>query len=357
MTTPSPATPSSDWTETRLPLSSNAQLFANTGIDRLRQAVEQHFARRELGDAAALQPFADTLPAGSQTAIQAFAALSPERQLPELLERCAEALRPGGRMVLDLRSPAHWQAAFADEPQRWPEHARHDPATAFCAPSDLIALASTRGLSLVALQPYAGLWDNALLYRALPHHFKWRRLLSWLESDERLFELALLLEQHVQAKLAPSASGRYLVALEKRADPAADVQWLARLAALEAVIESPTLAGIDALLGLTPAQFAEQTAPLAVSLRTRHVLYLLQRALASYRPGFAVDAYLDPASAQQLARWQAAHDIDRRNMAIVDTWAGQQLKRQNIDLAAGLNYQLATSLLREYFKTHSGASS
>ncbi|PTQ69960.1 hypothetical protein [Pseudomonas sp. GV071] len=349
-----------DWVNTQLQLSSGPQLFANAGISRLRQSVEQSFAQRQLSggaaltlngaDAAALQP-------GSQEAIVAFAALAANRQLPQLLDTCAEALRPGGRLVLDLRSPAHWQAAFAGDMEQWPENAREDQATAFCAPSDLLALASARGLSLVALEPYAGLWDNALLYRALPHRFKWLRLLSWLESDEHLHALALLLEQQVLAKLSPVASGRYLVSLEKRPDPAVNVQWLTRLAALEAVVDSPTLAGIETLLGLTAAQFAEQGAAHAISLRTRHVLYLLLRALAAYRPGFEPQAYLDQQTQQQLQHWLGADAIDQRNMAIVHDWAGDQLLRQQVNLAAGLDYQLATSLLREYFKTHSGVSS
>lgn len=344
-----------DWVTTHLQLSSGPTLFANAGISRLRQTVEQSFAHRQLSGSAALTLSATEAAAiqpGCHDAIVAFAALSANRQLPHLLDQCAEALRPGGRLVLDLRSPAHWQAAFADDQ----EH-REDPATAFCAPSDLLALASARGLSLVALEPYAGLWDNALLYRALPHRFKWLRLLSWLESDEDLYALALLLEQQVLAKLSPVASGRYLVSLEKRPDPAVNVQWLTRLAALEAVIDSPTLAGIETLLGLTAAQFAEQGAAHAISLRTRHVLYLLLRALAAYRPGFEPQAYLDQQTGQQLQRWLGADAIDQRNMAIVHDWAGDQLLRQQVNLAAGLDYQLATSLLREYFKTHSGVSS
>ncbi|MGY4532421.1 SAM-dependent methyltransferase [Pseudomonas sp. TE3786] len=349
-----------DWLETHLQLSTGPQLFANAGISRLRQTVEQSFATRQLSASEVLTLSASdalTLQPGSQEAIVAFAALSANRQLPQLLDSCAEALRPGGRLVLDLRSPAHWQAAFADDMQQWPENAREDQATAFCAPSDLLALASARGLSLVALEPYAGLWDNALLYRALPHRFKWLRLLSWLESDEDLFALALLMEQQVLGRLSPLASGRYLVSLEKRLDPAVNLQWLTRLAALEAVIGSPTLAGIEAQLGLPAEQFVEQCAAHSVSLRTRHVLYLLKRALAAYRPGFEPQAYLDEQTQQQLQRWLAAHAIDQRNMAIVHDWAADQLLRQQVNLAAGLDYQLATSLLREYFKTHSGVSS
>lgn len=349
-----------DWADTQLQLSTAASLFANAGTDRLRYRVEQDFARNQLLAGAAVQlpaVNAPTFAAGTQLSIEAFAALSPERQLPQLLDSCAEALAPGGRVVLDLRSPAHWQAAFADDMGSWPDYAREDQASAFCAPNDLLGLASARGLSLVALQPYGGLWDNALLYRALAHRFKWLRLLSWLEADEAFFELALLMEQQVLAKLAPSVSGRYLVALEKRADSSANVQWLSRLVQLEAVLESPMLAGVEELLVSSPQQIAEQAAPLLVSPRTRHVLYVLQRALAVYRPGFATQAYVDEQSNEQLLRWKAADALDKRNMAVVHEWAGDTLLRDGVNLAAGLDYQLATSLLREYFKTHSGVSS
>lgn len=346
-----------DWTNTHLQLSDGPQLFANAGISRLRRAVEQQFADQQLRQTEVHTVTADSaMPESGCAAIQAFAALSPDRSLTQLLDRCAEHLRPGGRLVLDLRSPAHWQAAFADDMGQWPQHAREDAATAFCAPSDLLALASARGFSLVSLQPYAGLWDNAMLYRSLPHRFKWLRLLSWLEADEAFFQLALFLEQQVMARLAPSASGRYLVTLEKGANPAANVQWLSRLATLEGVLESPDLNGVEALLERSTEQLRAEGVPLTTSLRTRHVLYLLQRALAAHRPGFATEPYLDVETNAQLLRWRTAHAIDQRNGAILQQWAGSELHRGNVDLAAGLHYQLAANLLRDYFKTHTGVS-
>ncbi len=346
-----------DWSANHLALSEGPQLFDNPGIARLRRAVEDDFAARHLAGRVVVEPTAGAREAWD--GVRAFAALPAPGDLAQLLDRCTEGLRSEGRVVLDLRSPAHWQAAFGESPAAWPERGRDDPAVALCSPAALLAAADARGLSLVALEPYAGLWDNALLYLRLERRFKWLRLLSWLDSDEALFGLALQLEQKVLARLGTSASGRYLVALEKRRDPAGNAAWAERLAAREAVLAAPSLAGIEALLEQGPEAFAAETAGPLGSLRTRHVLFLLQQALAFHRPDFDLESWLAPEVAEQLRRWQRAQAIDSRNMAIARGWVVEPKlrQRQGVDLVSGLEYHLATALLRDYFKTHSGVSS
>lgn len=346
-----------DWAATSLALSEGPQLFDNPGIARLRRAVEDDFATRHLAG----RTVAELAPAAREAwyAVRAFAALPEPGDLAQLLDRCSEGLRSGGRVVLDLRSPVHWQAAFGESPGAWPERGRDDPAVALCSPAELLVAADARGLSLVALEPYGGLWDNALLYLRLERRFKWLRLLSWLESDEVLFSLALLLEQKVVAKLGTSASGRYLVALEKRRDPAANAAWTKRLAAREAVLAAPSLAGIEDLLQQGSEVFAVEAAEPLGTLRTRYVLFLLQQALAFHRPDFDLEPWLAPEVVAQLRHWQWAQAIDTRNMAIARGWMTDpaQRLRQGVDLVSCLEYHLATALLREYFKTHSGVSS
>ncbi|EXF47097.1 hypothetical protein BAY1663_00356 [Pseudomonas sp. BAY1663] len=346
-----------DWSATHLVLSERPQLFDNPGVARLRRAVEDSFAARHLAG----REVAEAAPGvrGAWEAIRAFAAIPALGNLGQLLDFCTEGLKPEGRMVLDLRSPSHWQAAFGDSPTAWPENIRDDPSVALCSPATLLAAADARGLSLVALEPYGGIWDNALLYLRLEHPLKWLRLLSWLDSDETFFELALLLEQQVLARLGTSLSGRYLVALAKRRDPAGNAAWAEVLAARETVLADSSLTGIEGLLQQRPNAFAIGTAGLLSSLRTRHFLFLLQQALAFHRPDFAFEQWLVPQVTEQLRRWQQAQSIDARNMAITRGWMVEQSQRlrQGVDLVSGLEYHLATALLRDYFKTHSGVSS
>lgn len=346
-----------DWTTTHLPLSGGALLFENPGIVRLRRTVEDNFAARYLAGSEGAEIASGTCKA--QHAIRAFAALPASGDLAQLLDMHSGALMPGGRMVLDLRSPAHWQAAFGDSPTDWPENGRTDPAVALCSPATLIAAADARGLCLVALEPYGGLWDNALLYLRLEHRLKWLRLLSWLDSDETFFKLALLLEQQILARLGTSACGRYLVALEKRRDPDGNAAWAETLAAREAVLASPSLVGIEGLLQQAPNSFAAATVDLLGSLRIRHFLFLLQQALALYRPDFDLEPWLAPQVAEQLRHWQRAQSIDVRNMAIARGWVTDpELRlRQSVDLVSGLEYHLAGALLRDYFKIHRGVNS
>lgn len=346
-----------NWTSTHLSLSDGPQLFDNPGIARLRRTVEDDFVARHLAG----REIAEQTACARENceAIRAFAALPALGGLARLLDRCTKGLRPEGRVVLDLRSPAHWQAAFVESPAGWPERGRDDPAVALCSPGALLAAADARDLSLVALEPYAGLWDNALLYLRLQRRFKWLRLLSWLDSDEALFTMALQLEQKVLARLGTSVSGRYLVALEKRRDPAGNAAWVERLAAREAVLAEPSLVGIEGLLQQGPQVFAADTAEALGSLRARHVLFLVQQALFFHRPDFDLEPWVAPQVAEQLRRWQLAEAIDSRNMAIARGWVVDpaQRQRQGVDLVSSLEYHLATALLRGYFKTHSGVSS
>lgn len=346
-----------DWSATHLVLSERPQLFDNPGIARLRRAIEDGFAARHLAGLEVAEPVHGAREVWE--AVRAFAALPASGDLEQLLDFCAEGLRPEGRMVLDLRSPDHWQTAFGDSPAAWPESIRDDPTVALCSPAALLAAADTRGLSLVALEPYGGIWDNALLYLRLEHRLKWLRLLSWLDSDEAFFELALLLEQKVLARLGTSVSGRYLVALEKRRDPAGNAAWAELLAAREAVLADPSLTGIEELLQQHPDGFATGATGVLDSLRTRHFLFLLQQAFAFHRPDFDFEPWLAPQVAEQLRRWRQAQSIDGRNMSITQDWMVEQTHRlrQGVDLVSGLEYHLTTALLRDYFKTHSGVSS
>src|SRR5690606_6711179 len=142
----------------------------------------------------------------------------------------------------------------------------------------LLAAADARGLTLVALEPYGGLWDNALLYLRLQRQFKWLRLLSWLDSDEAFFKLALLMEQRVVAKLGTSSSGRDMVAVEKRADPTCNAAWASRLEGREAILATSSLTGLESLICQRPENTAIAIAALAGSLRSQNLLFVLQQA-------------------------------------------------------------------------------
>lgn len=326
-----------DWSSTRLSLSDGPELFDNAGIRRLRRAVEDDFARRYL----------------DANGTQAIAQLPVYGDLHGLLEQVGSQLEKGSRLVLDLRSPAHWRASGI-EASAWQD----DPRVASISVDELSGMARERGLSVIAVEPYGGLWDNALLFERLPHRFKWLRLLSWLAHDEEFFRLGCLIEQQVFGRLDCSATGRYLVALEKDNAVPAD-HWREQLARCKSVLADPNLEGLSDQLGRSAEAFAELGQPLLGSLRARHLVFILQQVLVKTHPGFDALSWLGGEVAAQLRQWMQARAIDARNMAIAKGWAGgaELRQRDGVDLVSGFEYTLAMALLHGYFQTHSGVSS
>ncbi|WP_267399810.1 hypothetical protein [Pseudomonas sp. GM_Psu_2] len=327
--------PLQDWTSTDLPLSDGPWLFGNAGIDRLRQQVEDAFARRHLHPAAEpLRVSADQMSVPATRNLQAYAALPSNLAVEQRWHDYAAALEEGGRLVLDVRPAEHWQG-FG---RRLTARDQRTPCYALC---DLIDQLSAQGLAVIAIEPYAGLWDNAWLYRGLRHRHKWRRLLSWLANDEPLRTWALRLEQEVFATLAPRASGRCLVAAEKRPGAVDPEETLQQLAERDQALRDP--------LRLAPGAevLAASQAEVTSSLRAQQLLLMLGEVLQRHYPQLDWLALLPESAARQLRDWQSAEAIDQRAMAILDAW--HQGSGEHEELLRGLDYFLMTPLLRQYF--------
>lgn len=324
-----------DWTSTDLPLSDGPWLFGNAGIDRLRQQVEDAFARRHLHPAAEpLRVSADQMSVPATRNLQAYAALPSNLAVEQRWHDYAAALEEGGRLVLDVRPAEHWQG-FG---RRLTARDQRTPCYALC---DLIDQLSAQGLAVIAIEPYAGLWDNAWLYRGLRHRHKWRRLLSWLANDEPLLTWALRLEQGVFARLAPRASGRCLIAAEKRPGPVDPEEALQQLAERDQALRDPLrlAPGVEVL--------AASQAEVASSLRAQQLLLMLGEVLQRHYPQLDWLALLPESAARQLRDWQSAEATDQRAMTILDAW--RQGSGEHEELLRGLDYSLMTPLLRQYF--------
>ncbi|KTT65198.1 hypothetical protein NS383_11715 [Pseudomonas oryzihabitans] len=336
MSIQSEAFPSSqDWTTTELPLSDGPWLFGNAGIDHLRQGVEDAFARRHLHpDSEPLRLTAAHPSVAATRNLQAYAALPSGMPAEQRWRDYAMALEEGGRLVLDVRPAEHWQNFGR-------RLAASDPRTPCRAVTALVDQLGELDLVVTAIEPYAGLWDSAWLYRGLRHRHKWRRLLSWLADDEPLLAWGLRLEQDVFAKLPPRASGRCLIAAEKRTAPAAVLDWQSLLAQRDQALRDP----LGPLPGTAVLQ-ASQT-ELTASLRAQQLSLMLVEVLARHYPATDWLGLLPAAAARQLREWQAAEALDQRAMTILEAWG--EGSGDHAELLRGLDYSLMTPLLRQYF--------
>ncbi len=107
---------------------------------------------------------------------------------------------------------------------------------------DIIEEANRLGLSAIAIVPYGGIYGrlimNFWLKGSSADGHLWERLLSWLAVDERMFQFGLFLEERCFAPLTSIVTDRFLVVLEKRANPEGNEKWLARNEAINTMLDN-----------------------------------------------------------------------------------------------------------------------
>ena len=273
-----------------------------------------------------------------------------------VLREWKRVVRPGGRLVFDIYALDHLsfsrgRAVSVDDlialgADRFNMHLSLDR---------LVSAADEVGLTVVATAPYGALFSgeyrHSAFHKPLQETHWWLRQLSWLAQDDALLEMALFLDREWFGRLTSIVTGRYMVALENRADPAANASWLNNERAL-----------IGRLLG-QPVRLDELSDRLALSAQAwretfdRHLDRLRNRTVAYFllstcfgRPD-AVDWHdLAPRNGSALARWAAAEGIDRQVQRFVRDWHRQPAvapltQAFGVDLASGLEYELQRQLL------------
>lgn len=285
----------------------------------------------------------------------------------DILPEWARVVKSGGRLVFDVHSLDHVRAA-AGHPVTEEELLAIGAGNyqMRLAVEDLVAEADRRGLAVIAAVPYGAFLGggnrNFLLGDLETRHY-WSRLLSWLASDERFFELALFLEQGLIAHLTTSVTGRFMVVLENRPDAAGNRQWLERHHELEAILHARPLAVAD-LLARVPdgATWRQRLAGhLADSLHGRRLAELLARPLvesgcSDWHGLFGeFGGYFADLAAKRAAD-ALATDLSRRLPAEPAAVAAA-LQFENLPLGEGCEYFLLECLLTQAFGRFSGVRS
>ena len=321
-------------------------------LDQARQQAGDTQIELQEGDLADLQ-FSD----GRFDSVMSINVLVHFPHWREVLAEWARVVREGGRIVFDVHSQDHHDAASAA--RKLPPAADSGDFSDFelrVRVADLVELADRLGLSIVAVVPYNGGNANAWLGGSKADSPQFSRLISWMPGDKRLFEFALFLEQQFLARLTSRATGRFMVVLDKRADPDANLSWLERDQALNRLLEGNL--DLPGLAALDPAFDAQWRATLNAHLiwpRNRVLLYRLLSAWNEFPGHLQLDSFLDPDLVVRMEAWRAQDAIDQvttqtlRDMAALPTLSAL-LCHKGVPLVSSLEYDLTSSMLVQYFQ-------
>lgn len=275
----------------------------------------------------------------------------------EILAEWHRVVRPGGRILFDIHSQDHEDAACAakDLPPR-PE----DPGEDYLGymsrirVADLVETINRLGQRIEAVVPYAGIFAggnvNLWLKDTLAEGTRYDRLLSWLISDPALLAFALFLEQEVFAHLTTRLTGRMMVVLDNRPDVAGNLAWLERDARLNAALAR----GVDSdSLALVPAfdrGWRERLNRHLDHPRNRVLLHFLLSAWRDFPGRIDLAAFLDDRHARTLLTWWHQDVLDQVvSGTLLGLAAAPEVaaifSHHGIPLSGGLEYELTRELL------------
>lgn len=277
----------------------------------------------------------------------------------QVLAEWRRVVRPGGRIVFDIHSLDHELAAA--RALGLPEPVLDLPAGGYTCrirAAELVESADALGLAIVDVVPYAGVLaggnPNHWVRQSLADGARYDRLMSCLSTDPRLYAFALFLEQEVFGALTPTATGRMMVVLEKRADEKLNASWLERCRAVDALLAEIPLTYVDAA-ALIPSWDEAWRARLNSHLdwpRNRVMLHFL---LSNHPGRVDLNGFLAPVHARTLSDWQRRYVLDLLTRRILRRFIdapcfAEALDYKGVNLRAGLEYEYTREILTHYFK-------
>lgn len=339
-----------------------------TGIDSSQAMLDE--TRRQAGDtpialhAGDVQqlPLAD---ASFDTLISLNVMVHFPHWQPVLAE-WKRVLRPGGRIIFDIHSLDHLEAALPPEEAHRTAHAGeeaggHGAYMSHLRAGDLADWADAHGFTVAAIVPVGAFFGGPAYNQwlaPLESRFYWKRLLSWLGYDDQLLDFATFLEETLVAHLGSRATCRFFAILDKKADPAANKRWREKEARKNALLAGESIP-LDSGLPVGSADWENSLSRHLAAPRNRQMFYQLLQTLGKRAPQIKLLDWVPKAYADLFEDWLLQESIDEIGLTICRNWtsassAGQALTHAGIPLAPGLEYTLMETLLTRHFGVFSG---
>lgn len=275
----------------------------------------------------------------------------------EILAEWRRVVRPGGRILFDIHSQDHEEAACAAKglPPR-PEGADADYLgyMSRIRVAELVDTANQLGLRIAAVVPYAGIFAggnvNLWLKNTLADGTRYDRLLSWLISDPALLAFAQFLEQDVFAHLTTRVTGRMMVVLDKLPDSAGNLLWLQRNEQLNTAMAKGIDADFAARIPSFDSDWRQRLNQHLDHPRNRVLLHFLLSAWRDWPDRLDLAAFLDPRHARTLLTWQHQDALDQVVSGTLHSLSRQPevaaiFSHRGVPLMGGLEYELTRDLL------------
>lgn len=326
-------------------------------LDKCRELAGATSIRLLLGDVANL-PFPDA----SFDTVMGLNTLAHFPHWKEIMREWRRTVRPGGELIFDVHSLDHdiaFGRASGHDEQYGIDHFAAADVRSFhlrLRVEDLVNYASEIGLRVRVVVPYGALFGSAGIHRFLQGTLldghSWDRLLSWVGSDDQLFDFFSFIEEELVSRMPSSATGRYVAIFDALEDCDANQAWLQANRRLEEQFAEGLSIGV---LARSPADAARLKEDLNEFLAHEPSRFALARMLLANRTwnwSVPLQEWIDDAYRPQLEHILTLGALNDAALGILASLSGsrpiaQALEYKGLPLQRMLAYDLMTDILDE----------
>ena len=285
------------------------------------------------------------------------------QNLPEWVR----VVRPGGILVFDIAS---FDSLCVDRGVKRGEPGPQAPdltsGRSLVAAGNLVAEADEHGVVVVDVIPCDALVEGgrASCLPAIQDTHWWRRLLTWLATDDRLLDFASFLQQELIGRLPGVVPGRSIVIFEHRPDPQQNRAWLRAQEELAArVARGISLDALAPYLRMPATEIkARLDGHLSASMRNFRFFDGLCQGIALCGAGIDIASFVETDALARLEDWSRRRKLDHEVTVQARDWlaapgAAETMRLDGVELGDALEYYLVEDLLTRYHGLFTGVRS